>query len=307
MDDRSQVLAEQAEALCLTLLSANQPLGMQAVGAEFLASTQKAGPYESYDVFPVETYNLLSHVTMNFGLEGARKFLRYVLTRACADTLKSTRFGALPPTVAREHFTQLARIVADTDVASPWLDLSSDLYQKEFGLATMRLYAAGAQLVDFRCGVPRSIIWRGGLTRILRTAGALVRAGGFRPYFQIHTHDFMLDKFNPAGWDTCYICCAELYAIHPAVLGMFGSSWFYDPQLDSVSPRLGYLREIPVKGGAHLFLWEHGGQALHNALSTSPTRRKLHEEGRYFPASFMLMWPRKQQIAWARAFPESQV
>ena len=44
--------------------------------------------------------------------------------------------------------------------------------------------------------------------------------GGFRPYFQIHTHQFMLDAFNEAGWEECYRCCAELYAVHPEVLGM---------------------------------------------------------------------------------------
>ena len=27
--------------------------------------------------------------------------------------------------------------------------------------------------------------------------------------------------------------------------GMFGASWFYDPVLDDISPRLAYLRKIP--------------------------------------------------------------
>ena len=306
MDDRLQELHNQAAANCLAVIGTTPASDIQEAARLFLAAAGEIGPYDSYNVFPAEAYAVLDKAEAQFGPDGRRSLLRYVLLRTTMATLESARFSALPSTVSLEHTAQLARIVADIDTSAVWLNLSSDLFRKEFGLASLRLYAAGAQLVDFRCGVPRSIVWRGGARNIPRTWGALIRAGGFRPYFQIHTHDFMLNAFNSAGWDTCYICCAELYSVHPEVRGMFGSSWFYDPQLDTVSPRLSYLRQVPRTGGAHLFLWERGGQALNNALSTSPTRRKMYEEGSYFPAAYMLMWPRKQQIAWAKAYAARQ-
>ena len=83
---------------------------------------------------------------------------------------------------------------------------------------------------------------------------------------------------------------------------MFGASWFYDPVLATVSPRLGYLRDVPLNGGAKLFFVEKGGAALANSLSTSPTRRKLYEEGKYVPTTYMMAWGRKAQSAWARQF-----
>jgi hypothetical protein len=93
-----------------------------------------------------------------------------------------------------------------------------------------------------------------------------------------------------------------LYALHPDVLGMFGASWFYHPVLDTISPRLSYLRDVPLKGGAHLFFVEEGGAARANSLATSPTRRKLYEEGKYFPTTYMMVWGREAQSNWARQF-----
>ena len=130
-----------------------------------------------------------------------------------------------------------------------------------------------------------------------------MQLGGFKPFIQIHTHLSFLDDFNEEGWNECYRCCADLYRVRPDLLGMYGSSWFYDPALADISPRLDYLREIPVKGGAQLIFVEEGGEALDNALSTSPSRRKLHDEGKYMPRSYMMAWGRQQQMAWAARNP----
>ena len=164
----------------------------------------------------------------------------------------------------------------------------------------MRLYAAGAQLIEIHSGIPRSLIFCGGIFSALTKLKSMLALGGFRPYFQIHTHQFMLDAFNEPGWEECYQCCADLYAIHPEVLGMFGGSWFYDPALHVISPRLGYLRDTPLQGGAQLFFLESGGSSINNSLATSPSRRKLYDEGKYMPKSYMLVWGKNQQIAWAR-------
>ena len=38
------------------------------------------------------------------------------------------------------------------------------------------------------------------------------------------------------------IAATALLRLHPEVLGFAGRAWFYNPQLESVSPRLSYLR-----------------------------------------------------------------
>jgi hypothetical protein len=178
-----------------------------------------------------------------------------------------------------------------------WLDIDRDLFHKEFGLATLRLYAAGSQLVDYRCAVPRSTVTKEGVGSALPKLLTMAALGGFRPYFQIHTHKFNLAAFHEAGWEECYQCCVELYDVHPDVLGMFGSSWFYNSHLAEISPRLAYLRDTPCNNGAKLMFVVKGGEAIANSTSTSPSRRKLYEEGKYMPTNYMLIWGRTAQRA----------
>ncbi|HJY08858.1 MAG TPA: hypothetical protein VJ323_21240, partial [Bryobacteraceae bacterium] len=201
------------------------------------------------------------------------------------------------------HARQLNRIAHDIDASADWLDLCDDLFQKEFGIVSLRLYVAGAELVDYRCGIPRSIVVRAGVSKIMANLAVMQRLGGFKPYFQSHLHAFNLDSFNEEGRNDLYRCCAELYALHPECLGMFGSSWFYDPVLDRISPRLSYLRTIPLAGGAHLFYVQDGGEATSSAIAKSATRRQLYEEGKYVPKTYTLVWGRKEQIKWSQAHP----
>jgi hypothetical protein len=274
--------------------------------SEFEKLTNDIDALDHYKVFPANARELVGRIKHRDGEEACRVFLRCAIVQGIVTTLGSRRFADLPHRVACEQTLQFQRILDDRDCGAEWLDLDHDLFQKEFGLATLRLYAAGAQLVDYRCGVPRSLVIRGGWRLALGKLRLILQSGGFRPYFQIHTHSFMLDRFNESGWEECYLCCAELYSIHPEVLGMYGSSWFYDPALEQISPRLAYLRDTPTRGGAHLLFVETGGSAINNSLASSPTRRKLYDKGEYMPKSYMLLWAKERQLAWAANYLETR-
>lgn len=275
-----------------------------AIG-DFVRRAQEVGPLDDYKVFPAAARALLPAGELADGSHASKLFLKAAISQAMVDTLNSERFAKLPPRVRAQQLKQLQRIVANDDDTADWLQIDHDIFYKEFGIASLRLYVAGAQLVDPRCGIPRSIILKQGLGGLPKNLAAIFRLGGFRKYFQIHTHKPMLDAFNEQGWDECYLCCAELYRLHPEVLGMYGSSWFYDPALDDISPRLAYLRAIPLAGGAELFFVEEGGSARGSSLSTSPTRRKLYEEGKYVPKNYMLAWGKAKQMAWAKNYSGS--
>lgn len=276
--------------------------GAEPMLSEFLLLAARVGPLDGYKVFSAEAIAMVECVERDYGVEERRRFLRSAIVHATLATVDSARFHSLPARVAAQQRAQLLRIASDADSSAEWLDIHHDLFQKELGLAMLRLYAAGAQLIDFRCGIPRNIVLRGGFRKVWSTLRALRRLGGFRSYFQIHTHQFMLGNFNEEGWNECYRCCSELYSLHPEVLGMFGASWFYDPALETVSPRLSYLRKVPQEGGAGLFLVKAREEARANSLSTSPSRRKLFEEGRYLPTTYMLIWGREDQSRWASEF-----
>ncbi len=267
----------------------------------FVEQASLAGSFDSYKVYPAGARTIVEALRTDSGVVGVRQFLRAAIAQRLLQTLASSGLARLPARVRAQQLLQFQRIAADGNDGADWLDLDQDLFQKEFGIVSLRLYVAGCQLIDPRCGIPRSVLVRGTPLQWLRNGAMLMMLGGYRPFFEIHAHKFMLDLFGEEGRDECYRCCAELYAIHPEVRGMIAGSWFYDPALTGISPRLAYLRAVPESGGAYLLFVEAGGDALKNALATSPTRRRLHEQGKYMPKNYLLVWGKARQQAWARS------
>lgn len=281
----------------------NLPTGITV--DRFVDAATAAGPLLTYKQFSGGARDMMLRVNIMCGAEATRAFLRAALELAIRKNVDRGHYQRLPPLCARYHAAQLARIANDTDLGADWLDLTDDLFQKEFGIVSLRLYVAASNLVDYHCGIPRSVILRGGLSKASRNLRVMMRLGGFRPYFQGHIHKFSLDTVNERGRDDFYRCCVELYALHPQVLGMFCSSWYYDPTLDVISPRLSYLRTTPVAGGALLVHVETGGEAIANATSKSLTRRRLYEAGEYTPKTYMFVWGRRDMETWASTHPRA--
>lgn len=119
----------------------------------------------------------------------------------------------------------------------------------------------------------------------------LTRPVGTRYFFQHHTHTSLLKRFNEDGWNRTYKLVAELLEANADHKGFCGTSWFYDPQLKVVSPRLAYLARYPLARGASRF--HLGVDDSGSALSKSKTRVELYESGKYVPQSYMLVWPKK--------------
>jgi len=299
-------IARRAEQNCADALARIEGLSPDVSLEAFIRAATAVEPYDHYKYFSDTAKGMVAHIKGTCGAPVARVFLRAALERTIGAWANDGRYQQLPPMCAHFHCKQLQRIANDSDVAAEWLDLDNDLFQKEFGIASMRLYVAGSNVVDYRCGISRSILFQSGPRKVLTNLRVLMGLGGFKPYFQGHLHAFLLDALNEEGRNDFYRCCAELYVLHPECLGMFCSSWFYDPALDLISPWLSYLRTIPLAGGAHLFHVQDGGEAIGNAIAKSRTRRKLYEERKYLPKTYMIVWGKRQQIDWARAHQRTE-
>lgn len=265
----------------------------------FIHAALSAPGLRDYKYFPPLCHTLWTAAALEAGVQATRIYLALTILLGMQQTLAQPRLEALPPRVRQGQLAHLQWLAATLTGTEEWLDLNDDTYQKEFGLATLRLYACGAQLVDYRCGIPRSIAFKSGVSHALSQATYFARIGGFKPFFQIHTHVHRLAHFTEEGWNECYRCCAELYEVHPDVLGMYGGSWFYDPQLRDISPRLRYLQDVPLAGGARLFRSGPSEACNQDALSTSPTRKELFNQGLYTPCAYVLVWDRTAQRQWA--------
>lgn len=257
-------------------------------------------PHTGFKHIAPEARALYAAIVQEAGEDGARIFLWGCLLWAVRSSLRSGRTDALPARVRAHQLKQFARIAAHDDGVLAYCKLEADVYLKELGLATLRLYAGASSVIDPRSGIGRSMLLRGGMLGLPGRALLMARAGGFKPYFEVHVHKLYQDEFNEEGRNECYRCCAELYALHPEVLGMVGGSWFYDPVVAGISPHLAYLRTVPESGGARVLFMSHDEQAAKNATATSEKRRALHAAGQYRPASWTLVWLKRDQQAWAR-------
>lgn len=283
----------------------HRAVGTEAVlakAARFVDSFEVPPPAgASFKHVPPAARELHAEVLRQHGAEGATAFLFVALLVALERTLTSPRLQRLPSRVLAHQLGHYERMISDPGPTQEACALDKDLFLKEFGLASLRLYAGGSNLIDFNAGLGRSLLWKNGLGELPRRLAIVARLGGFRPFFEIHAHKFHMAEFNEAGRNECYRCCAELYALHPEVRGMVAGSWFYDPVVATISPHLAYLREVPERGGAHVLFDSFNAEAAGNAVAASRTRRQLVESGRYRPAGYTLVWPRARQIAWANA------
>jgi hypothetical protein len=130
---------------------------------------------------------------------------------------------------------------------------------------------------------------------------AYAAAQAWKPWLEVHTESRELSDFNEAGWDRAWATAAEICKSRPEMAGMLGSSWFYDPPLEQISPRLAYLRVNPLKHGAFMVHQGPGDIHTQRAATSSPTRAALIEKGDYTARSWIVAWPRAALIKWADA------
>jgi hypothetical protein len=175
-----------------------------------------------------------------------------------------------------------------------------DFWAKDVRFVLALTVPCGAQVVDLAARIgPGEVVRHVLAGRGLGAAAAYVAARGWGDWLQIHTESRWLEDFNEAGWDRCWLRVAALLRRMPKMRGVIGASWFYDPPLCEISPRLAYLQRRPVENGA--FLVHQGPDPLstERCTATSPSRRDLVAKGLYTPRSWILAWPREGLLRWA--------
>jgi len=245
--------------------------------------------------------DLLAEWTVTAGRE-LRPWNALLLATLIGRLPERARTRAIPPSVMDGFVVQFGRILGELAAApTGHLELGDDIFLKDLGLCRLHMFACAAQIVEQGAGVQRHLLLTGGGAQALRMLGLAWELGGrFRPFFEIHTHTPMLGDFNPAGWEQCYRMVADLLETHPECLGLVGGSWFYDPVVEAISPRLAYLRQTPISGGAVMLRGKPTQSDIDNATATSDSRRKLFETGRYLPTKYLMVWPRAKLIAWSK-------
>jgi hypothetical protein len=193
----------------------------------------------------------------------------------------------------------LARIVsqdAGRDLSE--YDIASDQYCKDLALASGRVFAAGSYIVEWNGGIPRSVLYRNGWRQAVAFTRLWSRVRYLEGYLQPHMNKADLSLFTEEGSVLFYYLCGEVLKEHPKLHGVLRVSWLMDPALEQVGKGLVHLSAVPLRHGARRFKYEDDIHGESGALASSPLRRKLFKEGSYCPASYALIWPRKELLHW---------
>ncbi len=197
-----------------------------------------------------------------------------------------------------QEMNRLAGVVEHYDDAH--FDLKNDVFLKDLAIVSHRFIPVGAEFIVPNAAIERSLLLRAPLKDKFVLFAVIARSGGFAPFFELHAHPQSLNHFNEQGWLATYRILADLLEANPTTRGVFSASWFLDPAIAEVSPRLAYLRETPARHGAvHIF--NHiDEQGTSGALATSPSRRGLFEQGKYKPCIYTRIWPGKSLTVFGR-------
>ena len=154
---------------------------------------------------------------------------------------------------------------------------SSDKFSKSLAICLNRLKPFGAQKV------------------------CINKIRGWKPVYEMHTDSndaALLEQFSSDGWALFYKRIAEELMVNTKIKALYGTSWFFDPSLKDISPRLSYLLELPLAHGAEVFLIGPSDSARKSALATSTTRVEMYAAGKYEPTDYMLVWAREDMLRW---------
>ncbi len=232
---------------------------------------------------------------------------RRAVIATLAQQLPQTLDRSLPRSIL-DLYPQAMTLLADFLENGAAYD--EDLFAKDLRFVCGATVPAGAQALDVLfSSSPAAHLSRlrrtfGTFGRLVfagdtRRAAGLLAKGGTGDWLQIHTDIRNVSDFNPHGWDRCYHRISDVLAQRPRIAGMLGVSWFYDPQLRHISPRLSYLQDRPLQNGAFLVRLKPGPIHSQRAGAMSPTRRRMIQSGAYTPVCYALFWPRRDLLRWA--------
>ena len=160
-----------------------------------------------------------------------------------------------------------------------------------------------------RTGIPRRwIALARGRHRIRLAQYVGIRLGGFKPVWQTHV------RKQPPGvhltvetFVRSHLEIARALKRHPEIRGIASSSWFYDPEIGAVSPRLAFIRPLLEANGCFVFEIPCDEAMRENALYGSSARRQASAAGTYRPRAFARLWSRDAFLRWAERQPGWQL
>jgi len=118
---------------------------------------------------------------------------------------------------------------------------------------------------------------------------------------QLHMPKLQNRRLTETHFIASHIRVAYAIREDPSLHALFGASWYFDPALKNISPRLAYLSQFAESHGSILVRMDSDENIVSDATLTSSTRRTLYEKGEYTPTRYGRLWPRLSLMKWLEA------
>lgn len=241
---------------------------------------------DEYGTDALDAYNRVTMLALMGAFEQRAEKYRY--TQAVLDEFQA-------------NFDRIAGKIARETPGEAGVDPGTrDTFFKDLGLCRQTLFPVGGGVIaEARSRVRWQQVFSGGLRQFFRFSLLLLFVTrGNQPFFRTHMHGDMRADLTQGARVQSDARLAGMLEHNPEIKGWVAQSWFLDPAIETISPHLAYRRAERQPHGAWLF--RVGGDRHGHALVRSATRRKLHDQGKYVPTVYMLVWPRKAMIAWSK-------
>lgn len=232
------------------------------------------------------------NIDSTFGDEIRILFYQYLIYHLYIDGISIIDNQDLPSSIIpllEEDFSRIVNFAQQEN--KKLLSIKNQAFLSYIEKLLFRAYPIGNQDVSIS-GIPRSIVFRQGLLKGFRCFQLLYQSGGNYPFFEMHYNPHRLRYFNQQGWNDLLFRATELLAKQTHINGIFGSAWFFDKTLADISPEIFYIYQTLEKIGGEFFFFKSSEDDQKNAFLTSKARREAYNEGRYIPASYMVILPR---------------
>ncbi len=259
----------------------------------------------NYTYISPEVSRLADNVSRSCSRTVFESYHKCLMLSLIEKALEKLEHVSLPGEIKTYYHMNFERIIDDIESGfheTGFYLYPRDKFLKDLGICSLRLIPAGVQKINL-APLPPEFLFRNGASQFISgLLYVLFELKGFKPLYNMHTdsHDtHLMSEFNPDGWRNFLVRAADLIKLNPSVKGVFGKTWFVDPQLEKISPRLCYVRHIFNRNGGRFFYLGPCTSGIEDAVYKSPTRKKLYEHGKYIPKDYLGVWSGRSLIKWA--------
>jgi hypothetical protein len=229
---------------------------------------------------------------------------RRLLLRAAIDALSSLEAEPVSSSVKALFCEEVRSWTGLAEAAKAKFGAGTSRFVDMCMLASLRRFPAG-QFDWVRGGVPLSYLLSVQLRSLPRALYVTaVRLRGRAPVFFSHYGYRRLGQsLSEIEANRSYYRMARSMALQPDIKGLAASSWFRSPDTHRVSPHLAWVNTVVLENGGFVAVRGPADPDC-GVFVRSQTRRRLYEAGKFTPTLGLVIWPRRDMLAWAAAHPE---